>query len=191
MTRVAYFDCFSGASGDMILGALLDAGLSMESLQEELSKIALPEGAFSIEAWVRSDSGGEIARPTIVERIDQVEGASFGYRVSRPPATAGAFELFRGGETFTTAGLPVRFAGYSHTVAVVRAGEMILYADGRATTTAIADAPATPLIGPLVVGASRTGAGAFHGAIDEIAIYDYPLDADQIARHRAAATEPR
>ena len=33
MTRVAYFDCFSGASGDMILGALLDAGLALEALQ--------------------------------------------------------------------------------------------------------------------------------------------------------------
>ncbi len=50
MTRVAYFDCFSGASGDMILGALLDAGLPFEALQAEVAKIALPEGAFSIEA---------------------------------------------------------------------------------------------------------------------------------------------
>jgi len=24
--KIAYFDCFSGASGDMILGALIDAG---------------------------------------------------------------------------------------------------------------------------------------------------------------------
>jgi uncharacterized protein (TIGR00299 family) protein len=50
MARLAYFDCFSGASGDMILGALLDAGLPFEALQAEVSKLALPEGAFSIEA---------------------------------------------------------------------------------------------------------------------------------------------
>ena len=50
MPRIAYFDCFSGASGDMILGALLDAGLSLEALQAEVSKLALPEGAFSLEA---------------------------------------------------------------------------------------------------------------------------------------------
>ncbi len=48
MTRVAYFDCFSGASGDMILGALIDAGLSFESLRDELSKLALPPGAFEL-----------------------------------------------------------------------------------------------------------------------------------------------
>ena len=49
MTRVAYFDCFSGASGDMILGALIDAGLSFESLREEVAKLALPAGAFELK----------------------------------------------------------------------------------------------------------------------------------------------
>jgi uncharacterized protein (DUF111 family) len=29
--KVLYFDCFAGAAGDMILGALLDAGLPFES----------------------------------------------------------------------------------------------------------------------------------------------------------------
>jgi uncharacterized protein (TIGR00299 family) protein len=50
VTRVAYFDCFSGASGDMILGALLDAGLPFEALQAEVQKLALPAGAFRLEA---------------------------------------------------------------------------------------------------------------------------------------------
>jgi pyridinium-3,5-bisthiocarboxylic acid mononucleotide nickel chelatase len=50
MARVAYFDCFSGASGDMILGALLDAGLSFEALQAEVSKLALSAAAFSLQA---------------------------------------------------------------------------------------------------------------------------------------------
>ncbi len=37
--KVAYFDCFSGASGDMILGAMIDAGLSPRALREELEKL--------------------------------------------------------------------------------------------------------------------------------------------------------
>ena len=36
MSNIAYFDCFSGCSGDMILGALLDAGLDMDTLKSEL-----------------------------------------------------------------------------------------------------------------------------------------------------------
>lgn len=39
--RVAYFDCFSGISGDMILGALLDVGLDLEVLTSRLSRLPL------------------------------------------------------------------------------------------------------------------------------------------------------
>ena len=38
---IAYFDTFSGASGDMIVGALLDAGLSIDDLRTDLAKLAL------------------------------------------------------------------------------------------------------------------------------------------------------
>ena len=38
---LAYFDCFSGISGDMTLGALVDAGVSIEALRSELSKLNL------------------------------------------------------------------------------------------------------------------------------------------------------
>lgn len=40
--RAAYFDAIGGAAGDMILGALLDAGLSFEDLERELTKLSLP-----------------------------------------------------------------------------------------------------------------------------------------------------
>src|SRR6266850_2491809 len=39
---VVNIDCPSGASGDMILGALLDAGVPLEPLRAELGKLALP-----------------------------------------------------------------------------------------------------------------------------------------------------
>ncbi|MEJ2301155.1 MAG: nickel pincer cofactor biosynthesis protein LarC [Anaerolineales bacterium] len=40
--KIAYFDCIAGASGDMILGALLDAGLSEAQLKEQLARLHLP-----------------------------------------------------------------------------------------------------------------------------------------------------
>jgi pyridinium-3,5-bisthiocarboxylic acid mononucleotide nickel chelatase len=41
VARVLYFDCFSGISGDMALGALLDAGLPLDGLREALGTLAL------------------------------------------------------------------------------------------------------------------------------------------------------
>lgn len=41
MSRVLYFDCFSGISGDMVLGALIDAGLPLEDLKRALGSLAL------------------------------------------------------------------------------------------------------------------------------------------------------
>ena len=41
MSNILYFDCFSGASGDMILGALLDAGLPLDELRSALGSLAL------------------------------------------------------------------------------------------------------------------------------------------------------
>jgi len=39
--KIVYFDCFSGISGDMTVGALLDAGLKLETLEKELKKLGL------------------------------------------------------------------------------------------------------------------------------------------------------
>ncbi|MEW5795160.1 MAG: nickel pincer cofactor biosynthesis protein LarC [Candidatus Zixiibacteriota bacterium] len=46
--KLLYFDCFSGISGDMILGALIDSGLPLDRLQHELAK--LPVTGFSVSA---------------------------------------------------------------------------------------------------------------------------------------------
>ncbi|USG66801.1 LarC family nickel insertion protein [Brevibacillus ruminantium] len=45
--RIAYLDCFSGISGDMLLAALVDAGASRENIERELRK--LPLGDFRME----------------------------------------------------------------------------------------------------------------------------------------------
>jgi uncharacterized protein (TIGR00299 family) protein len=41
VSRLLYFDCFSGISGDMVLGALLDAGLPFAELERALGSLAV------------------------------------------------------------------------------------------------------------------------------------------------------
>ena len=43
--RVAHFDCFSGISGDMTLGALVDAGVPGEAIREGVGSLGLPNPA--------------------------------------------------------------------------------------------------------------------------------------------------
>jgi uncharacterized protein (TIGR00299 family) protein len=60
--RIAYLDCFSGISGDMFLGAAVDAGVSLEKLQNVASALGL--GINTGLAARRTERGGLAARRT-------------------------------------------------------------------------------------------------------------------------------
>lgn len=47
--RIAYFDCFSGISGDMVLGALVDLGVPIEQVQAGVASLGLSEVEISSE----------------------------------------------------------------------------------------------------------------------------------------------
>jgi hypothetical protein len=63
MTRLAYLDCFSGISGDMLLGALVDAGLSLDALRVELAK--LPLTGYRLDAAKTERSGIAATKLTV------------------------------------------------------------------------------------------------------------------------------
>jgi pyridinium-3,5-bisthiocarboxylic acid mononucleotide nickel chelatase len=53
MARVIYFDCFSGISGDMILGALCDAGLDVAELRTLLQTLQVPGWSIDAQREIR------------------------------------------------------------------------------------------------------------------------------------------
>jgi len=52
--RTLYFDCFAGASGNMILAALIAAGVDADQLKQELVKLNIPNFDLKIEQVDRS-----------------------------------------------------------------------------------------------------------------------------------------
>jgi pyridinium-3,5-bisthiocarboxylic acid mononucleotide nickel chelatase len=82
--KVAYFDCPSGAAGDMIMASLLDAGVSLERLRAELAKLALPgwslaarqvmKGAFrATKVDVEIDAGAHRHHRSLRDILDILE----------------------------------------------------------------------------------------------------------------------
>jgi uncharacterized protein (TIGR00299 family) protein len=56
--RILYFDCFSGISGDMTIGALLDLGIDQSKFLTELNKIKLDEFRVEIKKGVKLGISG-------------------------------------------------------------------------------------------------------------------------------------
>ena len=87
---IAYFDCFSGISGDMVLGALVDAGVPVDHLRSELGKLGLSGYSLSSERVLRSGIGATKVdvRLNIVDEpvrtLDDIRGIVNGS--SLPPA---------------------------------------------------------------------------------------------------------
>jgi uncharacterized protein (TIGR00299 family) protein len=52
--KLAYLDCFSGISGDMLLGALVDAGAPAEELNRQIARLGLPSVSVRFEKCTRA-----------------------------------------------------------------------------------------------------------------------------------------
>lgn len=71
--NIAYMDCFSGISGDMVLGALIDAGASLEAILGELRK--LPVEGYSIVS--RREKRGAIAGTRVLIHMEDQPHRSY------------------------------------------------------------------------------------------------------------------
>ncbi len=60
--KIAYFDCYNGISGDMALGALIDAGVDLQELRELLGGLKLGGWNLTAEPITRGGIAGTRAR---------------------------------------------------------------------------------------------------------------------------------
>jgi uncharacterized protein (TIGR00299 family) protein len=84
VSRVLYFDCFSGISGDMALGAMLDAGLPLEELKRALGTLSLGNAHVHAERVLRA--GVSATRFTVHEHPHGHEQHSHGAAVGSGPS---------------------------------------------------------------------------------------------------------
>src|SRR5512134_1931514 len=66
--RTLYFDCFAGASGDMILGALVSAGVDPQALRDQLSLLGVNGFSIEFENVTKSGLSANYAR---VQTVDE------------------------------------------------------------------------------------------------------------------------
>src|SRR5258708_13154747 len=64
MTKLVYFDCFSGISGDMTLGALVDAGFDLALLRSGLEVLKIPSWTTSAEKVLKNGMSATFVRVT-------------------------------------------------------------------------------------------------------------------------------
>src|SRR5215470_13406264 len=62
--KLAYFDCFSGISGDMTLGAVVDAGCPLETLRDGLEGLEVPGWTISAEKVWKNGLAATFVRVT-------------------------------------------------------------------------------------------------------------------------------
>jgi uncharacterized protein (TIGR00299 family) protein len=95
--KIGYFDCFAGASGDMIMAALFDVGLRETDLAESLSKLGIKPVELSIKdvmrKGIRAKSfsfafGGKSERRAFKEIADLIASSDLSQWVKEKSLTA-------------------------------------------------------------------------------------------------------
>lgn len=71
--KIAYFDCVAGASGDMILGALVDGGVALSELRQHLAALQL-DHEFEIQAHPVIKNGFRATKVDVILRTPSDQG---------------------------------------------------------------------------------------------------------------------
>jgi hypothetical protein len=98
MEKVLYFDCFSGASGDMVLGALIDLGVPLDGLRAALAPLVPADCELAATRVSRSgigatqfevrehrhehEAGGHARHRGLREILEMIAGAGLPERVA-------------------------------------------------------------------------------------------------------------
>ncbi|MCX4471599.1 NEW3 domain-containing protein [Micromonospora sp. NBC_01655] len=144
-------------------------------------------GSFTLEAWVNlNDVCGQYS---VVEKYDAPAYNGYVLRVL-PGGRINALTLGGAGQLASVEGQTVVTPDTWHHVAAVYDGSTItVYLDGRLDGSAATKVNPTDGAGSLKLGARGDDAGTrLAGLLDEVAVYDHALTADEVKRHYSVGT---
>src|SRR6186713_2300360 len=81
-----YFDCASGAAGDMILGALIDAGVALDAVRTALGSLAIDPDTV----WTQRVTRAGISATKFCVRGEDEASAKHHHPHPHPPAATGS-----------------------------------------------------------------------------------------------------
>jgi len=148
-------------------------------------------GAFTVEAWVKEKQ----IRPveTFFDTRTETGEFSFDFKFDTLAGKELHFDVGDGTKWLSTSGVPFDFKRnvWYYVAAVVTRRGATYYVDGSAIGSVTYSG--TPLLfdhaHKVQIGTNtRYDSESFDGGIDEVAVYDYALTADQIAAHYATGT---
>jgi hypothetical protein len=145
---------------------------------------------FAIEAWVSPD-GDNFSYRRIVQRLvyDPAGKPLEGYIVYNQQTFAA--ERYVDGGVSLAVGPPLGNLAYSHVVVTFDGGALRIYVNGALTQTVAAAGSAADTGATFFIGGDGQNSGAgWVGALDEIAVYAYALEPDQVAAHFRAGRAP-
>lgn len=160
--------------------------------------------AFTLEAWVRPDSGDAQYRRVLSKDDPDFAGGRVGYSISvvdtstsLPAGSAGLHveRFVQSAGSSCSADTTVRLGAFNYVVVAYDGATLKLYVDGHQAGTSGTGCPGVVLPDttvPLVVGAQGAAVrgnsyGQFLGVIDEVAVYDKALTVAQVSAHWSAA----
>jgi hypothetical protein len=150
-------------------------------------------GAFTVEAWVKEKKVHPIE--TFFDTRTKTAEFSFDFKFDTVAGKELHFDVGDGTQWLSNSSVPFNFKAHVwyYLAAVVTNTGATFYVNGAAIgsdtysgTPLLFDAAHRVQIGTN----SRYDDEWFHGAIDEVAVYDYELSSDQIAAHYSAGIGP-
>lgn len=151
-------------------------------------------GPFSAEAWVRTRTNQKNPQSQHIFFTRRPADGSFDIKLEHSDEFGYGIRVDVGDGTqwFVTQTIPFTWTKdvWYHVVAVATLSDISVYVNGSSIaslgysgTPLLYDASHRVLISP-------TRGGSFNGRIDELAVYEYALTADQVAAHYAAGINP-